>query len=243
MTAVLLTQSVVIAVLCLLVFSLLRSHAEILRRLHEIDPAGAAHSYGANHPQPFQVRHGVALPRDRSPKAVDLFGTTARGEQVALAVRGSAEPTLLAFLSSGCVTCLEFWAQLTKMRQIGSGLRVVVITKGPEQENAGKIAQLAGAHQTVVMSTQAWLDYEVPMAPYFILVDGPTGEVRGEGSAGGWRQLVDLMEDAGARPSAPRRGMSPAEREARIDKELSAAGIQPGDPSLYPVHLPQREHP
>ena len=89
------------------------------------------------------------------------------------------------------------------------------------------------------MSTQAWVDYQVPMAPYFLLVDGPAGVVRGEGAASSWRQLVDLMGQALADTGRTggqgrRKPVGPAERESRIDAELLAAGIRPGDPSLHP---------
>jgi hypothetical protein len=122
------------------------------------------------------------------------------------------------------------------------GVRLVVVTKGEEQESVTRVAELAPPGVTVVLSTQAWLDYEVPMAPYFILVDGPERRVRGEGAASSWPQLVDLLgqalDDGAASRRAGRGAPKPvgaAERESLIDRELSAAGITPGDPSLYPT--------
>jgi hypothetical protein len=91
------------------------------------------------------------------------------------------------------------------------------------------------------MSTEAWGDYRVPVSPYFILVDGPTGSVAGEGSATSWRQVASLLEqalaDAAAAPARRPRG-SGAERLRRAEEELQAAGIQPGHPSLYPASPP-----
>ena len=76
------------------------------------------------------------------------------------------------------------------------------------------------------------------MSPYFILVDGPTGEVQGEGAASTWRQLTDLMgqaiDDGAPARRGRRRQSGPQEREARIDREMMAAGIHPGHPSLRP---------
>ena len=43
------------------------------------------------------------------------------------------------------------------------------------------------------MSSQAWADYEVPGAPYFVLVDGA---MRGEGVATTWHALASLVGDA-----------------------------------------------
>lgn len=246
MTALVVAQTVVVALLALLVVALLRSHAEILRRLHEIDPAGSQD--GAHGPEPleFGVRPGVALPRESDTPAFDVVGATAAGEDVAVSVVGARALTLLAFLSSGCVTCLDFWHAFARERgRLPGGMRLLVLTKGPEQESSSAVAELTPPGVTVVMSTQAWVDYEVPMSPYFILVDGPAGAVRGEGAAGSWRQLTDLMGQAladtggvsragSAPPPGPRTPEGAADREARIDRELLAAGIAPGDPSLRP---------
>jgi hypothetical protein len=89
------------------------------------------------------------------------------------------------------------------------------------------------------MSTQAWDAYGVPLSPYFIYVDGATGEVAGEGSAGAWPQVESLLTDALAdaelaRGEGPRaRRDDTATRLARMDDALSAAGIGPGHASLY----------
>jgi hypothetical protein len=66
----------------------------------------------------------------------------------------------------------------------------------------------------------------------------------GEGAASNWEQVVSLLQnallDAGLvdrRGRTQRGGVSKpdadARREARVDRELLAAGIVPGDPSLY----------
>ena len=248
MTALVVLLGVAVALLGVLVVSLLRSHAEILRRLHEIDPTGgpgdaAEHAHGPT-PLDFGVRPGVALPRENDTPAYDVVGVTAAGEDVALSLVGARTSTLLAFLSSGCVTCLDFWHAFAREQDVlPDGIRLVVLTKGPEQESSSRVAELSPPGVTVVMSTQAWVDYEVPMSPYFLLVDGPAGYVRGEGAATSWRQLTDLMgqalADTGGVSKPARRGArrvpaSAAERESRIDAELLAAGIRPGDPSLRP---------
>jgi hypothetical protein len=239
-TALVVALTVVVALLGLLVVSLLRSHAEILRRLHEIDPNGAdaaPHSHGPT-PLEMGVRPGVALPREHETAAHDVAGTTPSGDDVALALVGARTSTLLAFLSSGCLTCLDFWRAFGTGVDLPEGVRLVVVTKGEESESVTRVAELAPPGVTVVLSTQAWNDYEVPMAPYFLLVDGPARTMRGEGAASSWPQLVDLLGQALDDGRAGRRkGRTPvgaAERESLIDRELSAAGIAPGDPSLYP---------
>ena len=80
------------------------------------------------------------------------------------------------------------------------------------------------------MSSDAWQDYRVPGAPYFVLVDGATGRIAGEGSAQTWHQVASLMGSAGGDASP---------RERLVDAELGAAGILPGDPWLYhPLYHP-----
>jgi len=94
------------------------------------------------------------------------------------------------------------------------------------------------------MSSAAWGAYDVPVAPFFVLVDGPTGTVVGEGAANDWEQVRSLLrtalDDAGLldRKGRHKDGARPrltadARREARADRDLLAAGIRPGDPSLY----------
>ena len=240
MTALAVALTLLVGLLGLLVVGLLRSHAEVLRRLHEIDPRADHAGHGGHaHPTPqdLGVRPGVALPRESETPAFDLSGTTPDGEETALALLGGPRRTLLAFLSSGCATCLEFWREIAEGAVLPAGVDLVVVTKGEEQESASRVAELAPPGVPVLMSTQAWTDYQVPMAPYFLLVDGPGSAVRGEGAASSWPQLLDLLGQAvdDAPGGRRRRGTrSAADRELRIDRELAAAGIAPGDPRLYP---------
>ena len=94
------------------------------------------------------------------------------------------------------------------------------------------------------MSTEAWLDYQVPGSPFFVLVDGATGRKVGQGVASPVGQLAELVRRAerdrghagGGRGRAEVSLDGPA-REAAADDVLAAAGILPGDPSLYPRTL------
>src|SRR5207237_953654 len=53
---------------------------------------------------------GVARPRATAEPALDVVGTTADGEAIAVGVVGGPHHTLIAFLSSGSRTCPGFWA-------------------------------------------------------------------------------------------------------------------------------------
>ena len=96
------------------------------------------------------------------------------------------------------------------------------------------------------MSSEAWADYRVPGAPYFVLVDGDDPRARAWRRAGSAvASLVrDAIEDerdgAGAgrvRGRRARRGGH--SRAQRIDDTLAAAGIGPDHPSLYPGGAPE----
>jgi len=253
--ALIVAQTTAIALLGLLVAGLLRSHAEILRKLHGLgageDPAGPGRATAD-----FRVQPGVAEPRDEFPDASDLAGVTPDDDAVVVGVSGTANDTLLAFLSSGCLTCAPFWETIASGRPLGlpGGTRLVVVTKGPEDESrsgVGKVAAgVSAAGVTVVMSTEAWEAYGVPGSPYFVHVKGRTGRVAGEGAATRWEQVADLLATAEADllPAgdtardmlAPALMLDPrargdAARAGRIDRELAAAGIHPGHPSLYPA--------
>ena len=228
---------VVVLILSVLVVGLLRSHASILRRLHELgagveaDPgvpvtnttlplAGAA---------PRAPREGV---RDGRP-AVDVSGTTPDGEAVAIRVLGAEHDTLLVFLSSGCGTCGAFWEDLRDPR-LPSGIRLVVITRGVAEESPSAVVELAPSNVTVVMSSEVWEQLEVPGSPFVIHVDGPSGRVVGEGTAASWEQVLDLfLRAAGDEGSRASKAGADRRREQQLDRILLDAGIAPGDPSLY----------
>ena len=217
-----------VALLGLLVIGLLKSHAEILRQLHEL---GAGRAEDNGHAVPV----GLALGTSSGAAAHDVAGRTPAGEAAVVAVRDVGHDTLLAFLSSGCLTCAGFWEALGAGGDLGlpAPMRVVAVTKDPGEESESTIRGLSSG-PTVVMSTQAWFDYEVPGSPYFVHVSATTGRVAGEGTASTWDQVVSLVHRAAADATRSRAGNG----EERVDQELTAAGILPGDPSLYPTLPP-----
>jgi hypothetical protein len=233
--AVVVIEAIAIALLGLLVAGLLRSHADILRRLHALSVGREQHPPG----QPdLHVAPGVVLPRQDAAPAFDLSGQSPTGEAVAISVTAGLQTTLLAFLSSGCVTCQGFWDDFRQSGDLGlpGGIRLVIVTKGPDDESVSRVRTLAPGQVPVVMSTASWSDYGVPGAPYFILVGGPSGMVAGEGSAGAWSEVKSFIEQSLADAEAAARGepgRAGGQAADRIDTELMAAGIGPGHPSLY----------
>jgi hypothetical protein len=212
-TAIVATETVVLALLTVLVIGLLRSHGEILRRLHSLDPNGSNAE-----PPTVATANGTVH---------DVAGPGLYDDVIHIAIEGAQHPTLLAFLSSGCLTCRNFWTAFENVNglTLPHGVRLVVVVRDIDEESISALRKLAGAALTVVMSSKAWTDYAIPGAPYFVFVDG--ARVRGEGTGATWEQVLTLLlqaiDDA----------QSGDVREARIDRELLAHGIRPGDPSLY----------
>jgi hypothetical protein len=224
MVAIVSVETVLLVLLVVLVAGLLRSHAEIMRRLGPEDgPIASA-------PQAAPTR-ADARPAGAAGDAPELAGVTPTGDAVKLAFSPRAgAPTLLAFLTSGCGTCAGFWETLGE-RRLPAGVRTVIVTHGADRERPAKLRALAPDGIPVVMSSEAWTDYEIPGAPYFVLVNGG---VRGEGVATTWHALASLVGDAIEDQGEAERTGGGELRAQRIDDALAAAGIGPGHPSLYP---------
>jgi len=241
-TALIVLEAVVIALLVVLVAGLLRSHAEILRRLHEL---GAGDPDEAGHPaHQSAVASGLPRPVARRNRGAGLgevpvaavSGATPSGGSASIPLTGSRGLTLLAFLSSGCTSCRAFWRDAPHAGDLTRpDLRVVVITRGVEEESPAAVGDLSLPGTTPVMSSEAWDAFKIPMSPYFVLIDGAAGTVLGEGAGATWTQVADLvgraLADTGT-DGRPRSG-STADRLRDTDEELRRAGIAPGDPSLY----------
>jgi hypothetical protein len=259
--AVVVAEGVAIALLTVLVLGLLRSHALILKALHELGAGleldrgagrGSGAAPGGVGPVPVELETGV-VPNSRPASLVasDVVGTSLSGEEVLIPVAGAGRRTLVAFLSSGCSVCQTFWDQMRAgPLDVPGGARLVVVAKGPQEESTTRLRELAGPGLEVVQSSAAWTDYGVPGSPYFVYVED--GVITGEGSSTTWTQVRDLMgqsvdDTAEARrragrpidvPSPPGsiRPLDPMTDYAdlaRADRELVGAGIHPGHPSLY----------
>jgi hypothetical protein len=251
--AVVVVEAVAIVLLGVLVVGLLRSHAEILKALHELgaglDPdaddarAGgrlsraASASLGAGGQQA-----GGAVDED----AHDVGGALVDGSVAAIAVNGVPHDTVLAFLSTSCATCQPFWEEFRAGVALPENSRLVVVVQ--DEEPSKRVRKLAGDDLLVIASNEAWEEYGVPGSPHFAYVDGPSGKVTGEGTGETWEQVAALIDQASG--GRPRRGSSaqpganvplldpsddPTHRDnpTRIDHELLASGIGPGHPSLY----------
>jgi len=269
LTVLIVMLTVIVLVLCVLVGGLLRAYATVLARLHQLDGGAEHaldSSRAAGSAPPFRTADGV-LPMHRAESATanpastehaestgprsgarpewaaahDIVGQGLSGEVVSVRTVSVQHDSVIVFLSSGCAGCTAFWEQLGDRRgpTPAGERRVLVVTKGPENESPSLLRQLCPPGVDLVMSSSAWADYDVPGSPYVVVVDGVTGRVKGEGSGTSLNQISGLMQQAygdGASFGAGRRIVKPrsdVEREVDVDRALLAAGIGPGHPSLY----------
>ena len=249
MTALVVLLTLAVGLLGLLVAGLLRSHADILKALHDLGEGVDQEHQHAAPSRRLQTQPGVPEPREGGTvRAFDVAGVDPFGAAASAAIAGTGRLSLVAFLSSSCLTCRTFWEAFADPRiEVPGDARLVIVTKGPEAESESALRRLTPKAVTTILSSDAWLDYEIPVAPYFVLVDGVTDAIVGEGAATSWDQVRNLMgqalADAGiaaergrlvtSGPRALAAHLNGAQRERRVDELLRSAGIEPGHPSLY----------
>lgn len=242
MAVLVVLETIALGLMAVLVAGLLRSHAEILRLLHHLgaDYMGEAGSA----PSLAPMRHiGTAS---------DLAGVTPFGDAVVVGLANADSSALLLFLSTGCEKCTRFLESIAAGAHRSLGSRVLVVTRSPDQESVGVLRGWQERGVEIVMSSAAWDDFRTPGAPYVVFCNH--GHIAGEGTAGSWGQIESLVAQAQSdidaateteRPSPrdaalarareiARQAATDAEREHRNDEELRSAGIEPGDPRLYP---------
>jgi hypothetical protein len=253
--AVVVVEAAAIVLLGVLVVGLLRSHAEILKALHDLgagldpdsDDVGVRGRAGRSASTSASTSAGTNNGGQAvGEEAYDVGGTLPDGSMAAVGVAGVPHDTVLAFLSTGCLTCQPFWEEFRGGVALPEGARLVVVVQ--DGDNQKKVRKLAGDDLLVVASDEAWEQYGVPGSPHFVYVDGPSGRVTGEGTGEEWEQVADLIDQAsGGRPrrgSARQPGVNPPlldpaddpthrDNPTRIDDELLASGIGPGHPSLF----------
>jgi hypothetical protein len=229
MTAILVAfETALLGLIVVFVVGLLRSHADILRRLSAVES-----------PQGRGVPLSVV---DSGASAFDIAGETLTGDSVKVGLGPGSSTTLLAFLSSGCAACGPLWETLSDDLRVPVNARVVIVAKGPEQESITRLRELAPHGREVLMSTGAWRDYSIPGSPHFVLVDGNSGMIAGRGTAASWEHIASMVEQAVSDSASVERNHggrrephSTSDRARRAEEALAASGIAPGHASLYPA--------
>ncbi len=194
------------------------------------------------------------LRRRRAPSpalgaAPAVAGVTPTGDARAVAVDNSDDLTLLGFLSSGCTSCAAFWDALQEpgRLELPDRTRVVIVTKGPDREVPAEVqarddrpgpggdvdrrlGRVPGTGLTVLRArrrryrAQGRAGSGQPRRPA-----GRAGPAR--------RARPGHASTATAAAGAGEAALGGPAREAAADDVLPAAGIHPGDPSLYPRTL------
>jgi hypothetical protein len=195
MTAVETGLLVVVILLCVVVVALVRAQASAARRLSIVERRLLRAQRRVGPEEAAIEPRSTPEPDDEGGEGdtVDVRGVTVDGEPALVELERPGRPTLVAFLSTTCGICLGLWEQLRDHDL--SGVRSVVVTKDPAVEDVQRAAGLArsGSLQ-VVMSSEAWDDYEVPGSPYFLLVDGTPASVVAEGEASTWEAVRKIAE-------------------------------------------------
>ena len=232
MTALVSVETVLLVILVVLVAGLLRSHAEILRRL---GPPGSEPDFAdAGVPTSAAPRRASGTP------AAPIAGVTPGGDAIALdlSAPGAGDAPRLPLQR---LLHLRGLLGRAGRAQLPAGVEAVVVTHGSERERPAAPAQLAADGVPVIMSSQAWIDYEVPGSPYFVLVDRVIRER-------GWRRHGRRSARSSATRS-PRDGRLPrAVRPARRARSRSIApsprrGSAPSTRVCIPAPGPGRAGP
>jgi len=235
MLALVIGEGIVLLLLALLVAGLLRSHAEILRALHDLGASVEPGDKGTR-AATRTTSTGTTVPAGDA-TAHDVVGLDLTGSTAAVSVVGAKHDTFLAFLSTGCSTCQPFWDAFRDGVTLPGASRLVVVVQDEESES--RLRSLAGPHLEVIASSAAWDSYGVPGSPHFVYVDGRSGRVTGEGTGPDWPSVRALLtqaaDDRAARAAAAAGATADVEwrdNPTRIDAELTHAGIGAGHPSL-----------
>ena len=226
MTVLVSVETALLIIVALLVAGMLRTHADIMRALN-LSPVEDRQQPQPQELPPSRTGPPADVDEQLTVPAAPLEGVNLDLRPVSVEMKRDGG-TLLGFLTSGCLACLRFWSELsspTNRLSMPPGARLILVVKDPDEESVARLRQLAPVDHPVVMSSQAWLDYGVPGAPYFVWIDGLSATVRGVGASDRIEGVLNLLSDQLLEQDP--------DRLAEEDRQLLAAGIHPDHPSLY----------
>lgn len=192
MTFLIAIETLLLCFVSLIVVGLLRSHAELLRRTERASERKDSEF------QMLGLRRDQARNAEAAEIAHPISGVNANGEGVYLNPLAGTRSILLAFLTTGCLTCQDIWDELRDngLERLPDRVDLAIVTKDVQTESPSRLRALAPPNVTVVMSSQAWGDYGVELSPYFVFVDVETGGIQSEGTGQSWSQICSLLSDA-----------------------------------------------
>jgi hypothetical protein len=122
------------------------------------------------------------------------------GDRVEVRIGEMEGSVLLAFLATRCDGCDEFWHGFGGDRPgLPPTVTSVIVTRGPGTAAPAEVEQLAAGTGAVpvVMSDDAWADYQVLGYPFLVLVDAASRTVVAETVGFGWSDLAQLVRASG----------------------------------------------
>jgi hypothetical protein len=132
--------------------------------------------------------------------AVDVLGVGPHGRPVEVLLDECDGYVLLAFLTTRCPGCAEFWREMVADGPSGlpAGVARVIVTRGPGTASPDEVSGLVagGVGAPVVMSDQTWADYRVHGYPFFVLVEVGPRAVIGETVGFGWSDITSMVANA-----------------------------------------------
>jgi hypothetical protein len=212
MTAAVVAEGIAVLLLGALMFNLLRTQAKVLQLL------GDTTNRRSTPPAPVAGPPRPARPSRVGQRATDVAGVDATGAPAAFGFVEDPVAVLL-FLTTSCRTCQQFWAALGAPGETGAAgakdaasetlrlpgtppisdaprlpgtPRVVIAAPGAALESRSRVRELAPPSVPLVMSADAWKDYEVTGSPFAVVIRH--GVVAAEGPVVAWENLVELLE-------------------------------------------------
>ncbi len=129
--------------------------------------------------------------------ASDIIGVSPAGARVEARISEFEDLVLLAFLTTRCNGCDEFWQGLRDSAgtELPEWVETVVVTKAAGSTGSAGVEQVAAGitRLPVIMSDGAWTDYRVSGYPFFVLVDAPTRTVISETVGFGWADVLSMV--------------------------------------------------
>jgi hypothetical protein len=132
--------------------------------------------------------------------ASDIVGVSPSGARLEARLGAFDGLILLAFLTTRCDGCEEFWDGLRDGGVTGlpEWVSAVIVTKGPTSIGPAEVGRVATGitRVPVIMSDQAWTTYRVSGYPFFVLVDAPARKVVAETVGFGWSDVISMIRAA-----------------------------------------------
>ena len=133
--------------------------------------------------------------------AQDVIGISPAGLPVEFRIDHLDRPALLAFLHTHCDGCDEYWSGFgrTDGGPLPHSVLPAIVTRGPESVGLADVQRAAAGvlEVSVIMSDQAWIDYQVLGYPFFVLIDPESRTVIGETVGFGWSDVISMIRSSG----------------------------------------------